>query len=185
VGDLGDGVLVVLAGGEDGVLGAQDFLEGRALRDAQQLQRALDRHLERRRRGVVGAGGREARRPPPRAGERAAPARRRGREPAEEGVTAAAAGAAAAEGEGRRRGHYFWLRLLRSLGEPLVSLSSAAFADDFFFPFKGGCGFGPAVWARGFFGPFPERSFWITFQLPRRDLVIWMPRGKENSEEFC
>ena len=137
LGDLGDGVLVVLAGGEDGVLGAKDFFEGRALGDAKQLQRALHSHLERRRRGVVRAGGRQARGPPPRAGERAAPPRRRGRVPAEEGSTATAAAAAAAEGEGRRRGHYFPLAALAwslksSVRALLLCASASAVADDFF-----------------------------------------------------
>jgi hypothetical protein len=104
--DLRDGVLVVLAGCEDGVLGAHDVVEGCALGDAQQLQRALQRHLERRGRRVVRPGRRQAQAPPrrgtpprPRDGA-AAPPRHRG------GVPAAAAPApAAAQGERRGRGH--------------------------------------------------------------------------------
>jgi hypothetical protein len=109
--NLGDGVLVVLAGGKDGVLGAKDFVEGRALGDAEQFQRALHCHLERRRRGVVRAGGRQARWPPPRAGKGAA-SPCRGCVPAEERAAAAPA-AGAAQGDGRRRGHNFlWLSSL-------------------------------------------------------------------------
>lgn len=50
--DLGNGLLVVLAGGQDGVLGAEDVVEGGALGNAEELEGALEGHLERSR-GVV------------------------------------------------------------------------------------------------------------------------------------
>lgn len=50
--NLRHGLLVVLAGGEDRVLGAKDVVERSSLGDAEQLEGVLHRHLERRR--VVG-----------------------------------------------------------------------------------------------------------------------------------
>ena len=135
-GDLGDGVLVTLAGGSDGVLGAEDLVEGRALRDAQQLQRAFHRHLEGRRRRVVGARRRQAPRRSPAArgaGRGAAPRHGGGGGPAEEGPAAAAA-AAAAEGEGR--GHFSLAALASSLGVGLWCPRMPAALRFFLFKFS-------------------------------------------------
>lgn len=52
--DLSNGFLIVLAGFSDNILRSKNVIERCVLRDPEQLQRALHRHLERRWRWVVG-----------------------------------------------------------------------------------------------------------------------------------
>ena len=75
--NLSNGILVIFAIGDDCVFGAEYVVEGSALRHAQQLQRVLHRHLERR--GVIGARARLDRRHRPDAYPRRRGAPRLGR----------------------------------------------------------------------------------------------------------